>query len=88
MDNSSWLHSISFKHGQYDSISIEEKSESFVLFSFTNVASIALATLMVQGVLLGLLGKLIIFNRILHSPLSCPVNLLILVDQVSHPSKF
>ena len=66
-------------------ISIEEKSRPFVLFSFTEMASIAVASLMLLGAVLGILGKFIVFHRIFYSQSSSPVNVLIFVDQVSQP---
>ena len=62
---------------------IEEKSAPFLLFSFSQQTGIILGMVLLSGWLFGILGKLLVFKRISIQPLlSCPVNLLILVDEV------
>ena len=68
---------------KFDFIFILDTSKPFVLFSFREETRIAIATLLLLGGILGILGKFVILDKILQSPLSCPVNLLIFVDQVS-----
>ena len=78
------LTNISSNEGsKFDFIFIVETSKPFVLFSFREETRIAIATLLLLGGILGILGKFVILDKILQSPLSCPVNLLIFVDQVS-----
>ena len=61
-------------------LTVQNKSKPFVLFSFN--WNIGIATILLFGGIIGLLGKLSIFIRIIHSP-SLPVNTLIFIDQAS-----
>ena len=66
-----------------EQIWIEEKSAPFLLFSFSQQTGILLGIVLLSGWLFGILGKLLVFKRISIQPLlSCPVNLLMLVDEV------
>ena len=66
-------------------ILIEEKSAPFLLFVFSNQTAKILAALLLAGWILGMLGKYLVFKRLLIQPLiSYPVNLLILIDEVGN----
>ena len=66
--------------GLFAFLSIQNKSQPFVLFSFN--WNIGIAIILLFGGIIGMLGKLFIFIRIFHSP-SLPVNTLIFIDQAS-----
>ena len=77
--------SIKIGENSTELISIEEKSAPFLLFVFSNQTAKILAALLLAGWILGMLGKYLVFKRLLIQPLiSYPVNLLILIDEVGN----
>ena len=85
-DDKLWIHfNLGGGEGLFEFLSIQNKSQPFALFSFN--WNIEIASILLFGGIIGMLGKLSIFIRIIHSP-SLPVNTLIFIDQASTMDTF